>query len=587
MSGPESSPEPDDPRVEDRPLSPDVHAGPEHHHAHASEAEAEAEEGHRPSKGHRRRGFKIPPIAPALGLIASFPRRRRERSAAEHQSEGEAAPASRSPRPGLKPETRVGLAAALSFVLILGVLIARKGWIGGTKPAPIAQIQSPAKKADPAPTELAKSKPGGETKAVEPPRDSAEPSTAAALALVDSAPAEGRGVTSVDTQKLVPLKLAMNEDSTPPAPATDDKSLELPTLPSGAPAPAPAPAPATDPAPEPATVANPAPAPPSLADLKSTEPASPLAGSPPEMPPSMPTAQPDPVVPALPTAPPSPAQAEASPPPIPEAAPPPETPAPSIQPPTLETVPPAPIADPSPAPSPAVAPGSAESLGPGWVIVKSRSRRAPVTEASSDRPTDPSPAHEGPPVRDDAAIADQVEPALHTVQAGENFWTISKLYYHSSRYYKALHAANRKQVPEIADLYVGTVIRIPPPEALDRSLILPPGRPETTDGPAVSRASRRSEPAPPDEVIQSRPARPSRSTINQDDYDAPDPPARRPTYKVKANETLRSIARETLGDSKRDKEILGLNRDAIDDPKGPLPAGLRLTLPSDAVIRAR
>ncbi len=42
---------------------------------------------------------------------------------------------------------------------------------------------------------------------------------------------------------------------------------------------------------------------------------------------------------------------------------------------------------------------------------------------------------------------------------------------------------------------------------------------------------------------------------------------RRPTYKVKANDTLRSIARDTLSDSRRAGEIYNLNRDLLDDPK--------------------
>ena len=113
-------------------------------------------------------------------------------------------------------------------------------------------------------------------------------------------------------------------------------------------------------------------------------------------------------------------------------------------------------------------------------------------------------------------------------------------------------------------------------------MILPPGPPATADGPTVSRASRRSEP-PADEVILSRPIRPS---IPREEIDDPAAPLR-PTYRVKANETLRSIARDTLGDSKRYREILDLNRDAIDDPRGPIAAGTTLTLPEDAIIGRR
>ncbi len=56
---------------------------------------------------------------------------------------------------------------------------------------------------------------------------------------------------------------------------------------------------------------------------------------------------------------------------------------------------------------------------------------------------------------------------------------------------------------------------------------------------------------------------------------------RRPLYKVRPFETLRSIARDTLADSHRADEILDLNRDVIDDPRH-LVAGQILELPEDA-----
>ena len=41
---------------------------------------------------------------------------------------------------------------------------------------------------------------------------------------------------------------------------------------------------------------------------------------------------------------------------------------------------------------------------------------------------------------------------------------------------------------------------------------------------------------------------------------------RLPVYRIRANETLRSIANRTLGDSHRADEILELNRAVINDP---------------------
>jgi hypothetical protein len=82
-------------------------------------------------------------------------------------------------------------------------------------------------------------------------------------------------------------------------------------------------------------------------------------------------------------------------------------------------------------------------------------------------------------------------PYIHTVRNGENFWTIALLYYRSSRYGKALWAANKNAVPDLDRLKVGDKIIIPPVDQLDPALIedapapAPPG-PETVpgDGPA-------------------------------------------------------------------------------------------------------
>lgn len=67
-----------------------------------------------------------------------------------------------------------------------------------------------------------------------------------------------------------------------------------------------------------------------------------------------------------------------------------------------------------------------------------------------------------------------IEPVAHVVRRGENFWTIARHYYGSGRYYRALWRANREQVPEIEELYIGSSIIVPAPEDLDRAYIDPP-----------------------------------------------------------------------------------------------------------------
>jgi nucleoid-associated protein YgaU len=178
------------------------------------------------------------------------------------------------------------------------------------------------------------------------------------------------------------------------------------------------------------------------------------------------------------------------------------------------------------------------------------------------------------------------------VQRGENFWTISRLYYGSGRYYKALWSSNRAKVPNIRELYIGTTIKVPPPELLDRSLIEAPTRPQEPDGGRIdrtpSRSSSSTEGAPLPRV--------RRTNETEADLSIPprgpaklreeiDPPSR-PTYRVRSDDTLRSIARDVLGDSRRDRELLELNRSLISDPRRLTP-GQVLVLPSDAVIRTR
>jgi multidrug efflux system outer membrane protein len=62
-------------------------------------------------------------------------------------------------------------------------------------------------------------------------------------------------------------------------------------------------------------------------------------------------------------------------------------------------------------------------------------------------------------------------PYVHTVRNGENFWTISLLYYRSGRYWKALWAANKDPIPAPDRLKVGDKIIIPRPDKLDPALI--------------------------------------------------------------------------------------------------------------------
>ncbi len=87
-------------------------------------------------------------------------------------------------------------------------------------------------------------------------------------------------------------------------------------------------------------------------------------------------------------------------------------------------------------------------------------------------------------------------PYMHTVKSGENFWTISRLYYKSGRYYMALWAANKQKVPAPERLAVGDKIIIPRADQLDPALIPAPAGP-TVLGPVLDPGNEPVMVAPP------------------------------------------------------------------------------------------
>jgi nucleoid-associated protein YgaU len=262
-------------------------------------------------------------------------------------------------------------------------------------------------------------------------------------------------------------------------------------------------------------------------------------------------------------------------------------------------------------------------------------RPAPVssgTESSalgSRLPNQPAPAAESA----------KVEAVPHIVERNENFWTISRLYYSSGRYYRALWKANAQKYPDIQTLHVKDVIMIPPVEDLDPAYIDPPRTRTARAGvEGTGRGSTAKTSSPPagrsDSLSTARAARASTSSsgnhipadhsnrtdavlnlpigetalprdhgddsagVAPKDQGAVDDGlesratarprisanVNRPTYKVRRYDTLRSIARDTLGDPRRAREILSLNRDIIDDPDR-LISGQLLELPEDADTR--
>jgi nucleoid-associated protein YgaU len=186
---------------------------------------------------------------------------------------------------------------------------------------------------------------------------------------------------------------------------------------------------------------------------------------------------------------------------------------------------------------------------------------------------------------------DYGESIPHVVARGENFFSIAQQYYSSGRFYRALWKANSDQVPAPEKLRVGQTIRIPPPEALDRSLILPPRTAPGSDSEAAgttrpvrtgTRSSVVALAVPVADPFGNRDRQGGTTTAGAivAAPSAADRP-RLPRYKIRPQETLRSIARDFLGDSRRAGEILELNREVIDDPSHLTP-GQEIELPEDA-----
>ena len=525
----------------------------------------------------------------------------------------------------MRRETRVGAAVLVSIAFVVTAFVVKRGWTGKTIPLALNHSVDAPESADPAKTpEVDKEgskapaaghpKGGGAPAPGEAGKPTGSPPDAPAAGeprpILDAAPRSaetppppaerdhrpdlGNGMPSL------PPPSAVGEVAPPKAPDLPPVGVDSPLPPESSPTPTPTTAPPADQGlpsmapPEPSS-------PPQESKPKEAE-ATPgatlLEGSRPAEPPPTPTptptpsaAEPMPPPAAEPTPPPvaAPAVTLTPPPTTPTPTPPPTVastgPVPEEKPPTLEAVP----ASPMTVESATTRASTTGGLGGRWIAIPSGGRRligaVPIVSTPAEAPVEAPRVADGPRLADDAAGSDQVEPVVHVVQPGENFWTISILYYHSGRFYRALHAANRKQVPDIRQLWVGTTLRIPPPEALDRTLIDPPsGRSGAADPAAstVSRTSRRADPAA-DEAELTLPARPR---LAKPDPEAA-PPPRRPTYKVRDRETLRSIARDTLGDSRRAREVFNLNREVLDDIGDPLVAGTLLTLPEDATVARR
>ena len=230
---------------------------------------------------------------------------------------------------------------------------------------------------------------------------------------------------------------------------------------------------------------------------------------------------------------------------------------------------------------------------------------AMVTQARWDHDSTPNPPREQRLARPRPGGA-AAGPMRHTVARGESFAVIAQLYYGSARYGKALQSFNRGLTARSDRLTVGDLIVIPRVDELDASQIAPV-RSKSNAGPArAAVAARLSERA------VNRDAEVDLPGSSETRFEAADQTARRnreniadgssgssrrsdsvgsgsaplPVHIVRRYETLRSIARDRLGDSRRADEIIELNRDRV-PVANQLAPGQRLILPSDATATSR
>lgn len=160
------------------------------------------------------------------------------------------------------------------------------------------------------------------------------------------------------------------------------------------------------------------------------------------------------------------------------------------------------------------------------------------------------------------AAANAGEPALtepvrhHAVRQGESLYAIAARYYGNGNLWRDLARHNPGRVKPDGTVNQGVSLRIPARVDLT-GRPTPAAQTPTATTPTVT---------PTPEPRQTPPAAPSQ-------------PARPRTYTVASGDTLGEISMETLGTSRRWREIYELNRDRIPDPDN-VRSGLVLKIPS-------
>jgi nucleoid-associated protein YgaU len=138
------------------------------------------------------------------------------------------------------------------------------------------------------------------------------------------------------------------------------------------------------------------------------------------------------------------------------------------------------------------------------------------------------------------------------VRSGDNFWTIARQHYGAGRYANALAAYNQARIPDPRKMRPGMKVLIPDAQVLVQ---LYPRLTGAAYGPQSPAA-----------------AQPAGFFVDSNGQ---------PAYRVGRHDTLSDIAARCLGRSSRWVQVLGMNRDQLQDA-GSLKSGMVLRLPADA-----
>lgn len=142
--------------------------------------------------------------------------------------------------------------------------------------------------------------------------------------------------------------------------------------------------------------------------------------------------------------------------------------------------------------------------------------------------------------------------SAYKVRSKDNYWSISRKVYGTSRYYRALAIYNRKRIPDPQKMRPGMQILVPPANVLEASY------PElfSQKSPRIQQVG--GETAGLTNDLQGN-----------------------PIFVVGKGDTLSEIAHQHLGRSSRWIQIFALNRDKLSNPND-LKIGMSLKLPQDA-----